>query len=372
MDAENRKDVERRLIETEAVIERCSCDETGKDKVKIRGYAAVFYRDDSPAESKDLGGFTERIMPGAFDEAIKRGTDVVALYNHDPMFVLGRESAGTLRINVDERGLRYEIDAPESQPAIIEAISRGDVRGSSFAFKVKPEGERWQRDADGRNIRMIDSVDGLYDVGPVLSPAYPSSESFVSQRALNLAQEQAITPSGNPDISDPDELEEDEIESGLRSEDVNPEAQETREEKDEEPASNQPTAGTLSPSNYDLYERCDQIVEENGLWPQEGPRGCQYQQRSMYGSQGVKCENCVFYNSDNSCDIVEGEIRADGICRFWQIPEERLSMEEELPSEEQGEAETEESRQETAEEKAEVFDTDATIARLKAASLKGH
>ena len=47
-------------------------------------------------------------------------------------------------------------------------------------------------------------------------------------------------------------------------------------------------------------------------------------------------------------------------------------MEEELPSEEQGEAETEESRQETAEEKAEVFDTDATIARLKAASLKGH
>lgn len=484
MDAENRKDVERRLIETEAVIERCSCEETGKDKVKIRGYAAVFYRDNSPAESKDLGGFTERIMPGAFDEAIKRGTDVVALYNHDPMFILGRESSGTLRINVDERGLRYEIDAPESQPAIIEAISRGDVRGSSFAFKVKPEGERWQRDADGRNIRMIDSVDGLYDVGPVLSPAYPSSESFVSQRAINLAQEQAITPSDNPDISDPDDLEEDEIESGLRSEEVDAEERavslkpttgmasaakrglrlheegksgsglkpetvkrakkiarreemnrdwvvemnawfkrhasdkktgwmdagketpgavawllwggdagakfssrkvaelerskersqpDEEQEKREEPVeetSSEPTAGTLSPNNYDLYERCDQIVEENGLWPQEGPRGCQYQQRSLHGSQGIKCENCVFYNSDNSCDIVEGEVRAEGVCRFWQIPEERLSMEESIPSEEQ--AESEESRQETAEEKAEVFDTDATIARLKAASLKGH
>ena len=152
MDGKDRKDVERRLIETESVVERCICEETGNEKYTIRGYAALFYKEDTPVESQDLGGFTERIMPGAFDNVMKRGTDVVALYNHDPMYILGRESAGTLRISVDERGLRYEVDAPESQKMVVEAISRGDVRGSSFAFRVKDDGtgDTWSRSVEGK------------------------------------------------------------------------------------------------------------------------------------------------------------------------------------------------------------------------------
>ena len=189
MDGKDRKDVERRLIETESVVERCICEETGNEKYTIRGYAALFYKEDTPVESQDLGGFTERIMPGAFDNVLKRGTDVVALYNHDPMYILGRESAGTLRISVDERGLRYEVDAPESQKMVVEAISRGDVRGSSFAFRVKEDGtgDTWSRSVEGKQIREIREVDGLFDVGPVLKPAYQATESFVSKRALDIA-----------------------------------------------------------------------------------------------------------------------------------------------------------------------------------------
>lgn len=183
MDGQSREDVERRLIETEAVVERCLCEKTGKKKPVIRGYAALFNSD-----SQDLGGFVERIAPGAFDDVMKRGTDVVALYNHDPMFLLGRESSGTLRISVDDRGLRYEIDPPESRADVIEAIERGDVRGSSFAFRVKGSGESWSRTADGRQLREIRAVDGLFDVGPVLKPAYVATESFVSRRALDMVQ----------------------------------------------------------------------------------------------------------------------------------------------------------------------------------------
>lgn len=186
MDGESREDVERRLIETEAVVERCMCEKTGKKKPVIRGYAALFNSD-----SQDLGGFVERIAPGAFDEVMKRGTDVVALYNHDPMFLLGRESSGTLRLFVDERGLRYEIDPPESRADVVEAIERSDVRGSSFAFRVKGSGEAWSRTADGRQLREIRTIDGLFDVGPVLKPAYSATESFVSRRALDVVHTRA-------------------------------------------------------------------------------------------------------------------------------------------------------------------------------------
>lgn len=183
MDGQSREDIERRLIECDAAVERCLCDKTGKKKTVIRGYAALFQSD-----SQDLGGFVERIMPGAFDNVIKRGTDVVALYNHEPMFLLGRESAGTLRLSVDERGLRYEIDAPDSRADVVEAIERGDVRGSSFAFKVKGQGEKWTKMQDGRQLREIVDFDGLFDVGPVLRPAYPATETFVSRRALEMAR----------------------------------------------------------------------------------------------------------------------------------------------------------------------------------------
>ena len=171
-------ELERRLIAEQPGLE-VKADENGR--TVIRGYAAVF-----ESESQDLGGFVEIVERGAFDEVMRGNPDVFGKYNHER--VIGRTSSGTMRLMVDERGLRYEIDPPRSAADVVELIERGDVRGSSFAFRSKPADESWQRDAGGRMIRRIKKFSFLGDAGPVDTPAYMATETYVSKRALEMAQ----------------------------------------------------------------------------------------------------------------------------------------------------------------------------------------
>jgi HK97 family phage prohead protease len=131
---------------------------TGDVKVETRadggqtlvGYAAVFYRDGDAGTEYRLGpDVVERIAPTAFNRALQEKHDARALFNHDPNMLLGRAGAGTLRLSVDARGLRYEIDLPETNVGkdVAASISRGDLSGSSFAFRINGKGG--QRLAEG-------------------------------------------------------------------------------------------------------------------------------------------------------------------------------------------------------------------------------
>ena len=55
-----------------------------------------------------------------------------------------------------------------------EHIRRGDVSGSSFAFRISDE--RWSKEG-GDEIREIAGVDPLFDVGPVTFPAYDATST---------------------------------------------------------------------------------------------------------------------------------------------------------------------------------------------------
>lgn len=144
------------------------------------GYGAVFYNAADPAGTEyDLGyGITERIMPTAFDKITQ--DDVRALFNHDPNQVLGRSTAGTLRLVKDARGLAYEIDLPTTSIAsnLAESVRRKDVSGSSFSFVhrkiVWVEEAPTDGMAEGRIIRELHDVE-VFDVGPVVFPAYTST-----------------------------------------------------------------------------------------------------------------------------------------------------------------------------------------------------
>ena len=135
---------------------------------RISGYAAVFN-----TLSENLGGFREQIAPGAFDPVMD--DDVRALFNHEPHLILGRTTADTLQLSLDDTGLRYRIDPPDTQYArdLVKSIERKDVTQSSFAFWV--EDDRWDEDDEGRVIRTIKKYRRLYDISPVTYPAYPDT-----------------------------------------------------------------------------------------------------------------------------------------------------------------------------------------------------
>ena len=139
----------------------------------IHGHAAVFNQ-----LSEDLGGFREQIAPGAFASAIDGSDDVRALFNHDPNFILGRNRSKTLRLKEDSRGLAIEIDAPETdmiRDLVLAPIERGDVSGMSFGFNVRPNGQDWAKDDEGRVVRTLKALRTL-DVSPVVFPAYPQTD----------------------------------------------------------------------------------------------------------------------------------------------------------------------------------------------------
>jgi HK97 family phage prohead protease len=130
----------------------------------IHGYAAVYN-----TLSEDLGGGRrERIAPGAFAGVV--GGDVRALLNHDPNEVLGRTKSGTLRLFDEPRGLRFELDLPDSPLGenMRSAVKRGDIDGASFQFEVGDES--WDGD-----VRTVQTIKALHDVTLATYPAYPAA-----------------------------------------------------------------------------------------------------------------------------------------------------------------------------------------------------
>lgn len=182
-------DIERRTIKAEIRID------TGKMGTPIiRGIAAVFN-----SMSEDLGGFREQIVPGAFRSALI-GSDVRALFNHDPSMVLGRSTSGTLRLMETDQGLEFECDAPDTSYArdLMACMKRGDINQCSFGFNVDSGGDTWQKDMVGQWTRTIHVISRLHDVSPVTFPAYP--ETSCAMRSLEKVQAETIPPFDDTEI----------------------------------------------------------------------------------------------------------------------------------------------------------------------------
>lgn len=175
------------------------------DGTWIGGYASVF----APRESRNLGGFIERVAPSAFSDAKMDGwPDVVCRFNHDNNLVLGTVAAGTLQLHTDRTGLDYQVLPPESRADVRELVQRGDIRYSSFAFRVPRGGDEWGVTDQNFPVRTLHSVE-LVDVAPVLTPAYPDASAAVRATApalRSLADHMQIAVDEVRTLAEADEL----------------------------------------------------------------------------------------------------------------------------------------------------------------------
>lgn len=146
----------------------------------LAGYAAKFMR-----YSQNLGGFVEQVSTRAFTKSLADRVSVLARYNHDDNHLLGTTDAGTLRMSLDEIGLPYEVDLPDTSAGRDVAVlaNRGDLRFSSFAFRTIED--EWGVTEQGFPLRTLMDVQ-LVDVAPVNSPAYLDTTTGVRSLAVRI------------------------------------------------------------------------------------------------------------------------------------------------------------------------------------------
>lgn len=153
-----------------------SDDETEK---VIEGYFVVFN-----SETELFPGAFEEIAPEAFNSTLSN--DIRALINHDTNLVLGRTKAGTLELEVDEKGLfgRIKINENDTDAMnLYERVKRGDVDQCSFGFNILKEDVEHRDDGTIKwTIREVD----LHEVSVVTFPAY--QETSVQARMREKEQ----------------------------------------------------------------------------------------------------------------------------------------------------------------------------------------
>lgn len=87
------------------------------------------------------------------------------------------------------------------------------------------------------------------------------------------------------------------------------------------------TPDGLSPRQEAVVLALGGIVETAGKFSMGiSESGAQYCVESPYEDAGIMCAHCVFYQG-GACQIVEGPIDPEGMCKYWVIPEQTLVME---------------------------------------------
>jgi HK97 family phage prohead protease len=152
-------------------VQRLEIRKNAAGQRTVSGYFATFN-----TLSSDLGGFVERISPGAYTQSLRDNPEVLCLYNHNTDLILGRVSSGTLSVSEDSIGLRFKVTLPDTSYAndLVNLMERGDVAACSFAFSINGDnGDTWEMIGD-KLVRTLVSVN-LYEGSIVGNPAYPNT-----------------------------------------------------------------------------------------------------------------------------------------------------------------------------------------------------
>lgn len=165
------------------------------DSRMVYGNAMIFNRD-SNLISENRQMFYERIAPEAMDGIIEK-SDIKVWLNHDKnrgLLARSKNGKGSLSVTADGNSVKYSFEAPKFAlgDELIENIKRGDVKGTSFAFRIAEGGARWLKRSDGSKLRVITKFEEIADISPCYDPAY--EDTTVALRSLQSLKEEDLEP----------------------------------------------------------------------------------------------------------------------------------------------------------------------------------
>ena len=178
--------IEKRFVDVEVRAET-----TEEEKMVIEGYALKFNTKSNPLRSNDIS-FVETISPEALKEADME--DVRALIDHNPSLVLARTSADTLKLEVDEVGLRFRAELADTTYArdLYKNIQAGNINQCSFAFELNEKGDSVRYNKETRMYeRTLNSFKKIMDVSAVTYPAYNDTDVAPALRSIEEAEKEA-------------------------------------------------------------------------------------------------------------------------------------------------------------------------------------
>lgn len=158
----------------------------------IGGYAIVFGVPSVPLYEDEAEEVREVIDAGAVTRELLDASDIKMTMFHDRQSILARSKngAGTLRYDIDERGVSFEFDAPNTVDGdkALELVRRGDISGCSFAFTTDYNDrnmvsrETWHQDGRTYTTFTVRSITGVYDFTLAADPAYEQTGCAVREQ----------------------------------------------------------------------------------------------------------------------------------------------------------------------------------------------
>lgn len=154
----------------------------------IEGYAIVF-----GVESRMLvdywDDYREIIEPGAItaEDLAQMDIKMTMWHNREKLLARSNKGVGTLKLSVDEIGVKYEFEAPNTSDGnnALELVKRGDMSGSSFTYwSDEASAVNYTKDDDDTLIRHVNKINMVYEMTIASDPAY--TQTSVTAREIEV------------------------------------------------------------------------------------------------------------------------------------------------------------------------------------------
>ena len=184
----------------------------------ITGYAVLFGVPSAPLWQDEDSEAREIIAAGAITKELLDGCDIKMTMYHNRQCLLARSNkgVGTLSYEVDEKGVKFTFDAPNTQHGdeALELIRRGDISGCSFMFTTRYYDDACvsRTAAVVNGVTMITytvkAITGVYDFTITDNPAYPDTSVEAREFVDGLKEPEQPKPEPKDDTKMREQLRE--------------------------------------------------------------------------------------------------------------------------------------------------------------------